>query len=91
MKNISTYLLFRELVYDGCAGLENIPEPLSMKEIFDEIEKRYGINFGNNKKEWINWYLNVFDKASAQEKESIAMTIKILETEKKYISKINDE
>ncbi|MEW5251519.1 hypothetical protein [Microbulbifer discodermiae] len=88
IQKINTYLLVRELLYDGAAGIEEITESLDVNQIITELNNRCSVNF-QEKKAWVDWYVNDYEQATKIEKDSISVTYEILTTEKKYLDRIH--
>jgi len=89
LENMSIYFLIRELIYAGTAGIDNNLEPIEVNELTKQLIQKSGFNFGDEKKKWVDWFLSTSSGATQIEKDSIIMTVQIIEAENKYLPKIN--
>lgn len=85
---MSLYFLIRELIYDGTAGIDKSTEPIEINELIRQLTKKSGINLGDEKKKWIDWFISTCSGATDIEKDSIVLTNQIIEAENKYLPRI---
>lgn len=78
----------REMLYDGKAGLDENIEPISIEDLQEQLVSRFCENFGNDKTRWVDWFVNSYPDATVIEKESIAVTFRLLEAENKFLPRI---
>lgn len=83
--------LLVELLKDGRAGI--IPElaeyePIAVDQILEALRLKTNFDKGSEKEAWYRWFLEEFEDATANERDTLKLLKKMLDDERHFAERI---
>ena len=91
LKSLTNYHLIFELLHDGKGDLFPDIEPIDTNDIIKILEERSNKSFGADVKKIVKWFMLAEGVATDEDKENMRTIKKIMDIEKKALSKIKKD
>jgi hypothetical protein len=88
LKSLSNYDLVYELLQGGKGEIYPDLEPIDINQLYQILQERTGLSFGNDIKKVLDWFMFTDGVATDEHKNNLEIILRIINIEKKAIEKI---